>query len=163
MPAIPSPLYPLPFPKGFTLLEIIITILILSLTGLSLGFSFLRYQEKQYLGQTSEKVVSYLRDTQNRSILAKKASSYGVRLSHDQLEIIEYPTNPPSRTLSDYQLPKSLKLTSLLHPNQNLLKFTKISGNPDSSGDLQLSSAHYLITITITNNGQISVSKIQKK
>jgi prepilin-type N-terminal cleavage/methylation domain-containing protein len=71
--------------KGFTLIEILITISIIIIIISIVSPNFIEYKRQQVLKNTTEEVVSLLNKARNNTIASKESKNYGVRFFSDKV------------------------------------------------------------------------------
>lgn len=141
---------PYNFQKGFTLIELILVIAIISILmalSASIGSSFL---VRNYTQNTVNDLISKLRIAQLNSLLAKKDKEWGVRIQGNQI-ILFAGTSYTTRDVSVDEVtpyPNTISIS----PNNSEYVFTKLTGNSN------------VATITISNNiGESEVININQE
>jgi prepilin-type N-terminal cleavage/methylation domain-containing protein len=141
---------PYNFQKGFTLIELILVIAIISILmalSASIGSSFL---VRNYTQNTVNDLISKLRIAQLNSLLAKKDKEWGVRIQGNQI-ILFAGTSYTTRDVSVDEVTPYPNTISI-GPNNSEYVFTKLTGNSN------------VATITISNNiGESEVININQE
>lgn len=122
------------FAKGFSAIEIIIVIAIISILFGFAIFSFKNAGERQFLDKTVLLVVSILNEAKSLAISSKNFSDYGVRIENDKIVFFEgvYGNNN-----KDYPF-SSLVGVSLSPGFNNDIIFKNVNGSANASGTISL-------------------------
>jgi uncharacterized protein HemX len=146
--------------SGFTVLESLFIALILTL-GAIMTFSLqIQFRDRQQLTSAVELIASHTRDAQNNSVLAKQGHLYGVQFHDHAISLLQYATGqavPDQRRLDQ---PTKITIEPQLKTNDNqapttVVRFEKLTGKPDATGTIVVSSGRHQATITITTSSQI--------
>ena len=79
------------FKKGFTLLEILITVAIVGIISSVVVYSFSKYADSSALDATNNLVISTLSQARSMSVSAKVGSPFGVHFDTKSVTIFSYP------------------------------------------------------------------------
>ncbi len=146
---------------GFTLIETLAIVAIIGVVGIASLFVGQRYLDKQKLEQATDLIISHTQDAQNNSVIAKNGQPYGVNYSSDHLTVF---ADQPDQTVSTFSFPTSVTITQIdLDNGQTYITFAKLTGQPDTQGQLVVQSRHFQTTITIDENGSLTSSTIAPK
>lgn len=147
---------------GFTLIEILISIIILVIIS-SLGFvSLTRYRYSNELNLETEKLVNYLRQTRDKAINGEEGSAWGIRLVNNQTNLHYYSLfkgesyNNPLETI---YLSSRIQFTNPSDGNYKDIIFQRVTGWPTATTTIVLSSRinpNLTKNITINSLGQIN-------
>lgn len=146
--------------KGFTILEILI---VLAITGFLLAIvlpSFQTIRENQVLKSTVLDVVSVLEKTKSQTLSSLDFSEYGVQFETDKIIVFKgqvfTPEDPNNENIF---LPSgiSISLISLTEGVFNIY-WDKLSGSPNRTGSITISSISSSKRVTISATGIISVN-----
>jgi len=123
--------------KGFSLLELIISLAIIALLGTVAGLTLVNYQRSMVADTTAREITGQLRLAQRKAIsgedgdLNGQGDSWGIRFSNssDDTYQVFYGTvyNSASTTATVY-LPSSAKFTDPTEGNTKDIIFTKLTG-----------------------------------
>ena len=146
---------------GFTLIEVLVAVAIIAVAVAGGGWAYLSAIDKQHLSSAVNLVVSYSQEAQNDSITVKNGSRYGVSYYDKKLEIFK---DQPGNTTYTYQLPNRMLLSEITLANGgSLVNFAKLTGRPDTAGELTLESRFFEAMVIIDKSGNISGTEIVKK
>ncbi len=147
--------------KGFTLIEISIVILIISiLAGIGL-VSFRSYRQNLTLNGDAGQIVSALRLAQNQTISSLNASAYGVHFDSNQYVLFVGPTYNPSDPVNQvFPLSLGIEIYNInLSGNGLEVLFDRLNGRTEEPGSVSLRAVAdqtKMKTVYITFSGQIS-------
>ena len=125
---------------GLTLVEIAIAVTILSLIAGTLFFGFHNLLLRQTLGQINEDVVSFLRETREKTIGREGGFSYGIHVTGSELIRFRTPSYTEGAPENEkYTIPDGFHIASysLSGGGQNVI-FENITGATTQSGDIFL-------------------------
>lgn len=138
--------------KGYTLFELLISLGILGIIA-SLGFIYLsNYRRTTSLESEANKLVSYLRQTQNKAIAGDNFSNWGIAMFNplgeggDYYVVFEDAYSAASTTNTIY-LNKSVSFNIPADNSSTTITFQRINGNTSST------------TISLISNGDSSLIK----
>lgn len=142
-------------PKGFTLLEILVTVAVLTII-LSMSIIGLRdFQERKAL-QASERITrSLIEDARIRTLGSKYDAQYGVRFATSSVTLFRgsaYMDSDPNNEVS--QLPSFAEITDVaLSDGSSEIVFERLTGSASASGTIQFS-----LVSDATASGTLSIS-----
>lgn len=119
-------------PKGFTLLEAVIVIALVSIVSTIVYTSFTALQDRQILDSEVAQVESYIQKARMNSLNAKNGDAHGVLFGTSTIQIVEVST---SSTTYIYTLHNRVKLVQSTLGTSTLV-FARISGLPNATGTL---------------------------
>lgn len=145
---------------GFTLLEIVISIGVMTLLITIGTISLMNSRNTKDLVSSAHGVVSVLRLAQSKSLAGEDASTWGVRFDQggSQYIIFRGPTWAGSTSTQSHILPSSIEISSMgLFGGGQEVVFKKINGETDQFGTvtLRIKSSGDTITTVIDPSGQI--------
>lgn len=138
--------------RGFTLIEILLVISIMTIIGVfvpPIGMSFYRAQQ---LNETSDGLMSALRQAQIFALTDKGNQSYGVYIQQDKYVVFkgaEYATRVESE---DLVFPIATSV-SVVGPSE--VVFSELTGEPSVTGNFVISSVNRERQIKILTSGNI--------
>ncbi len=150
--------------KGFTLIEVIITITVLGILGAIAFGSYRSTLQSQQIEQDAAKIVSVYEEARSLSISGRQGSSYGVHASATKVtrfqgqNYVAGSTSNVDELLSPYVTISAITLTG----GTSDVIFSKISGTTTASGTITLAliaSTTVTKTITIYGTGLVEITK----
>jgi prepilin-type N-terminal cleavage/methylation domain-containing protein len=150
--------------KGFTLVEILITISIIAVVSIVGFLSLFEYRDRQDLDLVVQEIVIILRNAQDRSISQESSSRYGVHFEnpaadgsgfYDLFSGVTYATGT---IVSKATLRPTIQFSEPASGNSKDVIFSPVSGLPNASTTITISlrkDPAVLKTIIINANGQI--------
>ena len=145
--------------KGFTLMEILITLAIIAIISTISVETYYNLREKQAILKDSDSIVSIIEKTRNMSLNRKNDSAYGVSFASSTVTIFSGISRASGNDISKYNLePNIVKISKIsLSSNATEIGFAKTSGMPNATGTVTLSTSAYTKTVTISGTGIIEV------
>lgn len=145
-------MYKIKFQNGFTFLEVMMVIVLMTIT---LGFTLLYGQTAQVRNNLSGEVarfVSYVRLAQSDAAAGKNNTAYGIHLATDAYTVFEGTTYDANATTNfTVDLPSTITIeNSVLNGGGSDLIFTQPHGETATFGTLDFVSAQINTTKTIT-------------
>lgn len=145
--------------KGFTLLEIIVAVGIISLIGAASMVSFLNSRRTRDLGTSGQNVLSILRLAQSKTIAGEDASNWGVHLDSSQFVLFRGATYAGATKTEPHALPDTLEIANIsLAGGGSDIIFQKIYGTTIQSGTIDIrvkAVATQKFSITIDSSGKV--------
>lgn len=148
---------------GFSLVELLITIGIIVIIATLTVPSFINYQNRKLLSNSTVELLGYLRDIQQKSISQEGGSQWGIYIetsgSRDSYKVFYGPSYAGGTVTVAVYLPVKIQF---INPTQGLTKeiiFSKLTGLPVSSNTISLSlinSSSICESISINTAGLIS-------
>ncbi len=129
---------------GFTLIEIIIVIAVLTVIGAIAITSFISFQKTPQLNNASEEIINILRIAQNKTLSSEGNSQYGVYFDitvSPQQYILFKGSSYPSRNASFdqvYLIPDITEFYAINTGGANEIVFDKLTGSTKNSGNVSL-------------------------
>lgn len=149
--------------RGFTLVEIMVVIGIMSLLILVVSVNIRSFQTRAQVTQAAEELASILREAQSRSMAVVNGENHGIHFNEGDntytlFEGTAFSEGAPTNVV--YSLDISIELTSVsLADAGNDVVFEKLTGSTADSGSVTIASkldGSVNQTVTITNEGKIS-------
>ncbi len=138
--------------SGFTLIELLLVITLVSIIGLFVSPIGISFYQTQLLNETSDGLVSALRQAQSFSVSGKNDQSFGVRILTEAYVVFAGDTYD-TRTISEDQVFPIA--TTVVITGTNEFVFSKITGVPSSIGTLLLSSGSKETAVNILESGHV--------
>lgn len=155
---------------GFTLIEAVIAIFILSILSLMIIGSIAIFQKRTELNNSIEEFANILKLAQSKTLASENSSQYGVYINtaatpgqYVLFKGIDYASRIAA---SDqiYSLPKSVEFSSVNLGGGNEIVFEKLSGVALQSGTVSLrlrQDTSQVKTVYIANSGTIGFTQAQ--
>ncbi len=140
--------------KGFTLIELLI---VTAFTALLLSFIVpitLQFLRVQNLVDTTNTLISSLRDAQNQAVFQNNDSAFGIKFSSDSYTVFQgssYTTRTDGEDTS-ITLPNNVTLSGI-----DEVVFAKRTGIPNITGTLLLQSGSKSMSLVINQQGVIEL------
>ncbi|HOK20754.1 MAG TPA: prepilin-type N-terminal cleavage/methylation domain-containing protein [Candidatus Paceibacterota bacterium] len=152
--------------RGFTLIELIISLVIIAIIA-TVSFSNLSgHQEKMAVDLEAEKIVAYLRETRNRALAGQDNSSWGVHFVNvadgtDYYNLFKGSTFDSSGIVDTHYLSKKVELIVPPVNSSTDVIFAKSTGNLSNSATATIVvrsviEPRFSSTIEINRVGQIN-------
>lgn len=148
--------------NGFTILELIISITIISIIGVMAGVELINYQRLTSAETAARDIMSELRFAQSRAITGEdgdlngQGDAWGVRFANstnDTYQVFYGPSYAAGTTTATIYLPSSVKFTNPTEGNNRDIIFTKLTGTATSSAvAIQTIDGSQTKTITIATS-----------
>lgn len=139
--------------KGFTLVEILLTVAMLAILAtltIPLGLNFLKGQQLE--GSTQE-VIQTLRRAQLKSMSMEGDSNFGLYLTNDNYILFKGDVYTPGDPYNEvFSFPEALTVSGLAQ-----VVFTKVEGLANNTGNIILTIDNTSRTIEVNNFGKISL------
>jgi len=135
--------------RGITLIELLLVIAIIAIIGvvttpLASGFLI-----RNYLRNTTNEIDSALKTAQNNSLSGKQDSQWGVEISASTIKMYALGNSAFNQI---YNIPFSISVT------QDTIVFDQLTGNPDATAEINVSSNADTNTINVNQVGAINVN-----
>jgi len=145
--------------KGFTLLEISISVSILALIGALSLVSFVSSRNVRDLTTSGQNVLSILRLAQSKTLAGEDNSAWGMRLETTQFILFRGATYAGATYTKAYVLPNSVEIANinLAGGGQDVI-LKRISGGTDQAGGFDVrvkNSTDKLFSITVDGSGKV--------
>ena len=145
-----------PFLMGFTLIEILLVIGILTiLVSLTLPLS-LSFYKSQQLDSHTQDLIQVLRRAQLKAMAAEADSSFGIYFDKDQKKYILFRGdlfNPAAPDNEEFNLPQVITINTQFSE----IIFSKLEGRPNVFGNIILDSNGDSRVININKLGRVSL------
>ena len=144
--------------RGFTLVETLIVLAIIAILSAVAVRSYYLLREKQSIQKDADSIVSVIEDAKNMSLNRKNDSSYGVNFSSSTVTVFAGATYANGNKISTYNLESNVTISALaLTSSSTEIDFAKITGAPNATGSIILSTPSYSKIVTIYGTGIIEV------
>ena len=142
----------LSFKHGFTLVELLVVVAIMSVVSMIIFNTFVTFKTNQALNMDTDTVVEVLRQARNQTLTSKNSSSYGVHFSSTKVTLFvgtSYIVGSP--TNQDFILSSTdTILTISLAPSGSDVVFDRLTGETVNYGTVVVSSPGISKSKTVT-------------
>lgn len=149
--------------KGFTVLEILLTIAILTLAVTIVIVSLSKLNSSQALDKSASLAVSILDEARSLTLSAKNDSQYGVYLGSSEMVLFKgavYASTDPSNIITPVDGRVGIDNISFVGGGSSVV-FKRLTGYTDEAGTFDLflkASTTLRRTVTVAGTGIVSVS-----
>lgn len=144
---------------GFTLVELLVVITIISLLTVATISIFVRFRNNQAFSKDREMIVSVLRDARNQTLTSKDSSQYGVHVSASKITFFvgSVYSSGASSNKNFPLMSADTVLTANLTGGGSDIIFNRLSGETNQDGTVSMFSSSLAKTkiITIYKTGLI--------
>lgn len=147
---------------GFTLIEILVSVVILLIMALLAIASFTTLRQQVEIDSSSQNILSVLRLARSKTLASESEDSYGVHFQADKYVLFKgtsYDSN--DATNKDYTLTDSELYSISLTGGGSDVIFNRIRGTTDEYGSVSIrliTDTTKTRTININNYGQVSIN-----
>jgi prepilin-type N-terminal cleavage/methylation domain-containing protein len=136
---------------GFTILETIISIIIVSLISTIALWYFKNAESDEALSKDKQGLITLLEEARSLSISSKQAGMYGVRLQADRATLFKGPSYATSsdNKVHEFNSKVSVSNYSLAGGGSDII-FSRLNGSTVYTGTITLSLKNSLSSSTIT-------------
>ncbi len=148
--------------KGFTLLEILFAIAIITIAITIVTFSFSKLNSQQALDKSADLVVSTLNEARSLTLSSKGDSQYGVHLEASQVVLFvgsTYSSSAPTNVVTSINSLVGIKNITLVGGGADII-FKRLTGGTDQTGTLEvflIANTGSFHTITISGTGVVEL------
>ena len=139
--------------KGLTLIEVLISILILMILALSIPFG-IDFYKRQELENQAQQILQTLRRAQLKSMAVELSSNFGVYFGQNSYILFKGDSYSQRDSQYDevFEIPEILEISGLSE-----IVFLKFQGIPNSTGTIILSLNGEIRSIEINEAGRINL------
>ena len=130
------------FKKGFTIIELLLVLGIMSILTTILLNSFVSFGREQGLSKDASLVIEVLRQAQSNTLNSKNSNQFGVHFSTNSLILFTGSVYSPGASTNEiYNFNADIRLSSaVLNGGGVDVVFAKLSGGTDNDGTITLVS-----------------------
>ena len=147
------------FLQGFTLVEVLIAIAVITILGGIGVVSFNASRNVRDLTTSAQNMISIIRVAQSKTLAGENDSSWGVHLQTNQITLFAGDTFAASTFTQAYALPPSIEITNIaLTGGGSDIIFQRVTGQTNQNGTFALdviASPSNLFSVTIDSSGKI--------
>ncbi|MFH1200877.1 MAG: prepilin-type N-terminal cleavage/methylation domain-containing protein [bacterium] len=146
--------------QGITVIELLIVIAVLGIIFSITIPQFSKMRENQVLKSTVSDIVSSLKKAQSQTLASLNSSSYGVHFQFDKVIIFKgtvFSAGDTNNKTISIVTPASISNIALLGGGSDFY-FNRLSGSPNITGTVTVSTTSYSKIITISATGVASVN-----
>jgi prepilin-type N-terminal cleavage/methylation domain-containing protein len=148
------------FKKGFTVLEILIVLGIMAILVTIILPSFRTMRSNEVLKATTSEIFSALGKAKSGTLSSVNSSEYGVHFESDLIVIFKgtsYSSSDVNNENISITSPASISAINLTGGAVDLY-FDRLSGAPNKTGTITVSTSSFSKIITISSTGTISMN-----
>jgi prepilin-type N-terminal cleavage/methylation domain-containing protein len=154
--------YP-PKRRGITALELLVVIAVLGIIFAIVIPQFSKTRELQVVKNTTSDILSSLNKAQSQTLASLNSSSYGVHLQSNKVIIFKgmvFSSNDPSNEIINILSPANISNVTLAGTSGSSgdVYFNRLSGTPNQTGTITVSSPSFSKIITISATGTTSTN-----
>lgn len=151
------------YKKGITVLEILIVLAILAGMFAIVIPQFSKIRENQVLKNAVGEVISSLNKAQSQTLASLNSSSYGVHFQSDKIIIFKgtvFSVGDINNQTINITTPASISnvTLALASGSSGDLYFNRLSGTPNKTGTVTVSTSSFSKIITISVTGMASIN-----
>ena len=136
--------------SGFTLIEVLLVVALISITAGFSGVLYTDYQTRNELDLTAQKIAQGIRTAQINSQTMKDDSTWGIYMTDGEVTLFEGVDYATRNTNLDYTQTVSNRVS---HSGIGEIVFSKYYGVPSTTGTIDL---------TTPNNGAVQITINEK-
>ena len=148
--------------KGFTILEILMAISIVTLAVTIVAFSFSKLNSKQALDKSADLVASILNEARSLTLSSTDDSQYGVYFETSRVVLFKgatYSQFDSANVVTDINVLTGLRNITLAGGSTSVV-FQRLTGNTDQTGTVEVflkASPEIFRAITISGTGIVEL------
>ena len=145
------------FQKGISAIELLIIVVVLGIIFSILVPQFSKTRELQIFKNSVSDILSSLNKARSQTLASVDSSSYGVHFQSDKVIIFKgtnFISNDVDNETIDVTAPATISNGTLILPVN--IYFNRLSGSPNVTGTITVSTASYSKIITINPTGLAS-------
>lgn len=151
------------YKKGITAMEILIVVSVLGILFLITLPQFSKIKENQILKNALEDVVSTLHNAQSQSLASVNSSEYGVHFQSDRIIVFKgkiFSSGATDNKTINIISPASISNVTLggVSSNTGDVYFERLSGVPNKTGTITITTPSTSKIVTISATGAVSVN-----
>jgi Tfp pilus assembly protein FimT len=148
------------FQKGITGLEMLVVVAVLAIIFAIVTPQFAKIREGAVVKAAIEDVLSSINKAKNQTISSVDSSEYGVHFESDRVIIFKgtvFSSGASTNETVNITSPASISNITITGGGADIY-FNRLSGAPNTSGSIIVSSTNFSKTITISATGVASVN-----
>jgi Tfp pilus assembly protein FimT len=152
----------LSFKKGITAIELLIVVFVIGILVSVTLPQFSKMKENQVLKNATGEVVSALRNAQSQTLASVDFSEYGVHFQSDKIIIFKgtiFEADDENNKIIDIIIPANISNVTLAGVSgvSGDVYFERLSGVPNKTGTITISTSSVSKVITISATGAVSI------
>jgi prepilin-type N-terminal cleavage/methylation domain-containing protein len=145
---------------GFSVIEILIVMAIMGIILTIAVMSFSSARAKKQLEITVDSISAKLEEAKANAVSGKGGVSYGMNFTSTSYTLFAGDTfNPNSETNSSSTVPVDITITRNISGGGDTIVFSRMTGTPQTTGDIIITGTSGAATVTVGILGDISVLK----
>ncbi len=153
-----------PCSSAFTLIELLITVAILTVVAAVGGVNFFNYYSRQNLTSAANEIVAILRQAQNSSVSQENGDQWGVRFlnattTHDLIQLFRGSSFASGALVISQELPAGVQFINPVSGASMDVIFSKVTGYPNAAVSIKLAliaEPNTSSTVVISIIGRVS-------
>lgn len=148
--------------SGFTLVEVLVAIILVSAAAAVVALSFSKISENQALNSSAETAAALTRESRSRALAGANDSRHGVYLGDEEIVMFQgafYVENNPQNISKDLH-PQTAIRSIVLQGGGRAIVFEKLRGNTAESGSFEIylkNDPQKFRSVTVSAAGLIEV------
>jgi len=139
--------------KGFSLIEIIISLVVLALVVGGIIFSFSSYAARKELQSANARVATLIAEARSKTLVGEGNVAWGVHFEETKAVLFKAPTYNPSTVENKIEAVQKRVYISSINFQNNQIIFARLTGAASSAGSVILSvRGNSSLTKTISIN-----------
>lgn len=127
--------------KGFSLLEILISIAVISVVSVLVVSGFSSFRESAQLNEAQSQILGNLRDARNRTLSSQKNTQYGVHFEASRIVLFSGSSYSAGSSLNEPHLfPPITRISSISFGGPIDIVFARLTGAASASGTVTIES-----------------------
>ncbi len=146
------------FRKGFTLLELLISVGILALIGTLSLVSFINSRNIRDLVTSGQNILSVLREAQSRTLAREDNSVWGTRLEQNRFILFRGSSFAASTSTQTYNLPSGIEIVNInLSGGGQEITFGRLDGRTLQTGsfEVKIRGGTQTFSISVDSSGKV--------
>ncbi len=149
------------YTRGVTVAEVLVVVAVMALIFGVVMPQFSNIKESQVLKNTTSDILSSLNKAQSQTLASVSSSSYGVHFQSDKIVIFtgtSYSAGSSSNVSINVSAPATITNVTFggVSATSGDIYFNRLSGAPNTSGTITVSSTNYSKIVTISATGVAS-------
>ncbi len=139
------------YTRGFTLIEVVVALALLSIIATLVFTAFTRLGSHQILEQETSTVRAFLEEARMYTVSSREASAHGVLFSSGGVVLFRGDSwSNVEEVLKEHSFDSTVEISTLSLEGDSEIVFTRLFGEPSTHGEITLSSTRENTTRVIT-------------
>ncbi len=151
------------YKNGITAIELLVVIAVLGIIVSIMIPQFSKIRENQVLKSSASDILSSLNKAKSQTLASKNSSSYGVHFQSDKVIIFKgiiFSADDTNNEIINIITPANISNVTLdgVNGSSGDIYFSRLSGIPNKTGAITVSTASFSKIITISATGAASIN-----